>query len=136
MPAPYPTELRERVVAAHHDGEGTFAELAERFAIGEATVNRWVSRERRTGGLEAEKPGGSTPLVDAAGRAFLEDVLAEIPDSTGPELISAYEEAFGIRMSTSTMYRTLRQMGFTRKRGPSARPLRSGRTWWRSATPS
>ena len=129
MPAPYPIELRERVVAAHHDGEGTFAELAERFSVGEASVNRWVSLERRTGGLEALKPGSAMPLVNAVGRAFLEEVLAEVPDSTGPELVDAYEEAFGIRMSHSTMYRTLGQMGFTRKRGLSGPRLRSGPTW-------
>lgn len=128
MPAPYPIELRKRVVTAHHDGEGTFAELAERFCVGEASVNRWVALERRTGALDAQKPGSAKPLVDATGRAFLEQVLKDVPDSTGPELVEAYEENFGVSMSISTMYRTLGQMGFTRKRGPSGRQLRFGPT--------
>lgn len=121
MPAPYPVDLRQRVVEAHHDGEGSFTELAERFKIGEATVNRWVSQERRTGSLDPQRPGGNAPIVGADGEALLSLILQDVPDSTGPELVEAYEESFGIRLHTSTIYRTLRRMGFTRKRGSFVR---------------
>ncbi len=41
MPEAYPLELRERVVAAYERGEGSFVTIAEKFQVGEATVNRW-----------------------------------------------------------------------------------------------
>ncbi len=33
MPKPHPKELRERVVAAYHAGEGSFKVLAKRFRL-------------------------------------------------------------------------------------------------------
>ncbi len=58
MPKPHPKELRERVVAAYKAGEGTFKSLGERFMVGEASVNRWVSLARRTGSVAPTPPGG------------------------------------------------------------------------------
>ena len=84
MPAPYPTWFREKVIAAYEEGEGTFAELAERFKIGEATVNRWVSRKRRLGTLEPteREKRARCGKVDVAGEQFIRDTVAAIPSST------------------------------------------------------
>lgn len=132
MPAAYSPEFRRRVVDAHENGEGSFKELAERFKIGEATVNRWVALKRRTGSLDPlPRPGRAKDrLVTEEGERFVERVLDEVPDSSVPELVTAYEEEFGIRMSESTMKRTLKRLGFTRKRGSSARQVRSAPMWW------
>ena len=137
MPRAYPIELREKVLAAYHDGEGTFAELGERFKIGEATVNRWVSRERRTGSVAASPMGGGRRSVfDEQGEEFITHVLAEVPDTTGVELVAAYAEEFGITVGVSTMNEKLRRMGYTRKRGSSVRQLPSEPTLSRSGKPS
>lgn len=129
MPRAHPIELRERVVNAYEDGEGTYVELAERFTVGEATVKRWVWLKARTGGLEPAPMGGSrSSLFDEAGLAFIIDVLEAVPDSTCRELVSAYEEEFGIVVGLSTMNDRVRKMGYTRKRGLSGRQLRSGPT--------
>ncbi|MBA3413686.1 MAG: helix-turn-helix domain-containing protein, partial [Chloroflexia bacterium] len=45
----YSVDLRERVVAAVAAG-ATHAEAAARFAVGVATVGRWVRRWREAGG--------------------------------------------------------------------------------------
>ena len=133
MPAAYPMELRKRVVEAHENGEGSFRELAERFKVGEASVNRWVSLKRRTGSLEPRARTGRVRerLVSPEGERFIEDVLRTIPDTSAPELVAAYEEEFGVRMSESTMKRTLRALGYTRKRGSSVRQMRSAPMLWR-----
>ena len=116
-------ELRERVVAAYHDGEGTFPELAERFRIGEATVNRWVSLERRTGSLKPRPrtSGGHNRLIFEEGEQFIARVLEDVPDTTIAELVEAYEAEFGARVGRSTMQRKVQELGFTRKRGASVR---------------
>jgi len=137
VPRPHPMELRDRVVSAYHDGEGTYVELAERFKIGEATVKRWVWRKARTGTLKPAAMGGSRGSVfDDAGLAFIADVLEAVPDSTCRELVSAYEEEFGVTVGLSTMNDRVRTMGYTRKRGPSGRQLRSGPTSSSAAPPS
>ena len=133
MPGAYPIELRQRVVEAHENGEDGFRELAERFKVGEASVNRWVSLKRRTGSLEPlPRPGRVRGrLVTEEGERFLEGVLDAVPDSSAPELVVAHEKEFGVRVSESTMKRTLKRLGFTRRRGSSARLMRSAPMSWR-----
>lgn len=115
------------------NGEGSFRELAERFKVGEASVNRWVALKRRTGSLQPlPRPGRRRDrLVTPAGEQFIEGVLEDIPDSSVPELVAAYEEEFGVKVSDSTMKRTLKELGFTRKRGSSVRQMRSAPMSWR-----
>jgi transposase len=131
MPKPYSMELRTRVVEASEAGEGTFRELAERFKVGEATVNRWVSLKRRTGSVEPSPMGGANRprLVDAAGEALLRDLLDNNADCTLLELGEAYLEARGVRVSSQTMSSTVRRLGYTRKKGSSAGGRPGGRTW-------
>jgi transposase len=42
MSEPHPFELRMRAVQAHEAGEGSYATIALRFSVGEASVKRWV----------------------------------------------------------------------------------------------
>lgn len=135
MARAYPMELRERVVGAYHDGEGSFQELAERFRIGSATVNRWVALERQTGSVSPRPrtSGGHNKVIRAEGEQFIIQVFDDVPDSTIAELVAAYAEEFGVQVGRSTMDRRVRQLGFTRKRGPSVHPLPNGRTWSRRA---
>lgn len=64
MAEAYSIELRQRVVAAYESGEGSYVSLAERFALGVATVKRWVTQFRRKGHLEpSNKGGGATSEI-------------------------------------------------------------------------
>jgi transposase len=112
-------ELRERVVAAYDEGEGTYEELAERFMVGRATVDRWISRARATGSVEPSPMGGARHerKVTTEGEKFVRELLEAIPESTQRELADAYQEQFGVKLHRSTMGRSVERMGFTRKRG-------------------
>ena len=130
MPAPYPVWFREKVVAAWLAGEGSFASLAERFGIGEATVNRWVSRLRRTGDVSPDPMGGARHpmLVDDAGLQFIRRILVEVPDTTLVELCEAYRSDVGVEVAPQRMSDAVARLGFTRKRGFSGR--------WRHSEPT
>lgn len=123
MPGPHPKELRKRVVDAWVNGEGSFVVLAERFKVGEASVNRWVALHRRTGDVEPKAMGGGRRkhIVDERGEAFIRDTLQAVADSTLVELSAAYLEEFGVVVSHQTMSDTVRRLGLTRKRGSSVR---------------
>lgn len=130
MPRPYPKELRERVLAAYERKEGTYEELAVRFSVGPATVDRWLARHRRTGSVAPSQMGGARHQrkVDHQGEEFIAAVLAEVPDSTREELADAFLEEFGVKMHPTTMGKSVRRMGYTRKRGVYARRRASGKT--------
>ncbi len=74
MAEAYAMVLRERVVRAYEAGEGSYPVIAARFALGEATVKRWVWRYRRDGQLGPAKKGGGTPsqITAAAVEAYLD----------------------------------------------------------------
>ena len=130
MAGPSPKELRERVITAYHNGEGSQRELAARFCIERSTLEKWLKLEAETGALDPRPMGGARHprKVDAEGESFVRQVLADVPDSTIPELVAAYEAEFGRTMDNRTMGRALSRMGYTKKKGSG------GRLWWIAPT--
>ena len=120
MSKPYPIELRERVVRAYETHETwTYEYVAEVFGVGRATVNRWLSRKRKTGSVAARPMGGSvrTAIRDDE-MEFIRRVLEELPDSTLMELQGALFEEYGKQVSIPTIWDNVRsRLGFSRKRG-------------------
>lgn len=118
MPAPHPPELRQRVVDAYENGEGTYDGIAERFKVGVASVSRWLGLLRRSGTVEAKPTGG------ARHRGLPEDVRENIlalvrdePNWTTEELSRQVEDDFGLVIHRKRIGRVLRAAGFSFKRG-------------------
>ncbi|RME49981.1 MAG: hypothetical protein D6790_21790 [Caldilineae bacterium] len=59
MPAPLSTDLQWRIARAYERGEGSRPDLAQRFAVGKASVDHIIRQARQTGSLEPKKPGES-----------------------------------------------------------------------------
>jgi transposase len=130
MPKAISVEVRNRVVQAHEDGEGSFAELGTRFAVGEASVNRWVARKRRTGNVEPDAMGGARGerLIDAAGEVLIAECLAAVPTVTMAQLTEVYAKERGVTMSSETMRLTVVRLGYTRKKGLYAPQRQAAKT--------
>ena len=117
MPAPLSLDLRLRVIKAYKNGEGSLRELARRFDIGEATTDRWWSRYKATGEVEARQMGGYRPrIVDADIEEVVRLLVFDTPDATLVEYADTLYVETGLRVSKSTMGRTLRRLGLTRKK--------------------
>ena len=128
MPAPYSQDLRKRAVNAYLSGDATYEEVAERFAIGPATVNRWVSRQRTKGSLDPDPMGGDRhSKFDNAAEARLAAMVEEDIDATRDELVKKVRDELGLNVSGSAIQRALQRLGLTRKKRHSTH---------RSATPS
>lgn len=100
----------------------TYADAASQFDVGEASVSRWLALVRRTGSVEALPMGGSEPLLDESARAVLDWLVTSSPDATLEELVDQLEQEIGVRVGLSTMSRTLRAMGFSRKKNVRPQP--------------
>lgn len=118
MPRPLPREIRERVVKAYNNGEGTYAELAERFDVGEASVSRYLAAARR-GSLASKPLGGKRHeyKIGPEAEQLLRDTIKDVPDSTASELVRTLREELGLEVSPRTVLRALHRLGLTRKRG-------------------
>lgn len=121
MAEAYRVELRERVVEAYEAGEGTFAEVAERFALGLATVKRWVWLKRKSGHVLPKPKAGGTPSEIT--REHIEALLAESGDATASELTVAFNRTRSrkTRVHMSSMKRALRRHGYVVKKSADGR---------------
>lgn len=72
-------DLRERAVAAYRRGAGTQAEVATLFGIGEASLRRWLRRDREPGCVAptVDYRHGLPPKIDVVRLAELEALLSE-----------------------------------------------------------
>ena len=117
MAKPLSVDLRTRVVQAYQDANDSMAQVAERFGVGLASVNRWVNRLRKTGSLHPlPYAGGPPPKVDELGLCLLSTLLSEQPDATRLEVAHSYNLERGISLSPATVGRELRRVGLTRKK--------------------
>lgn len=115
-------DLRERAVAAYHDGEGSIAAVAAQFRVGEASLKRWLWRLRDTGSLApAAKKGHNPAKVDDEQREWIRLLVAHGADRTLGELTEAYNAIAAVHISEATFGREVRDMGLTRKKSPSPR---------------
>jgi transposase len=130
MPAPYSTDLRQRVLAACAAHEASRAEVARRYRIGASTLYRWLQAEREEG-RTAAKPhaGGPVSQFDAA---LLRQLYGEQPDATLGEVATRYEAQTHVPISVSSIERFVQVLDLRRKKKVPARrgagpPRRGGR---------
>jgi transposase len=130
-------DLRRRIVAAYERNEGTYAEIAKRFGVGEATVSRLLRRKRERGHVEPEAPGGGFPArISDAQLPELVRLVAERPDATLDSLREIWVSRHGGALSRSSLLRSLERAKVTRKKSGSVRPSSSAGTSRKNAKPS
>lgn len=121
MPKPISIDVRERVVAAHREGKGTYAQLSELFKVGEASISRWLRLEREAGTLAPKPIPGREPKLDEQGRAVLRELVDADSDATLAELAQRLRERIGVTLVVSSIHKALAKMGITRKKKTSTR---------------
>jgi transposase len=110
-------DLRERICdAIAHDALATYPDIAARFAVSLASVER-LARKRREG--RSLVPGVSTgriPKVGPEQRAAFEQLAASRTKWTLRSLADAWQEQTGVTLSLTTVSRLLKQCDFTYKK--------------------
>ena len=128
MAEAHPPELRRRVVEAYESGEESYPEVAGRFAVGEASVKRWVLLFVKTGTIEPRrKAGGRVSAIDAAS---VEALVKKLRDPTAGELTAAFNgtRRGKARIHVSSMKRALHRFGYVVKKSADGRWRVCGRT--------
>ena len=122
----YSLDLRERVVAAIHQGHPVSV-IARVFSVSRATAQRWVRREA------AGKPLGPRPRPGAARRIgpsaepALEAQLRAHPAALLAEHCRLWEESQGVRLRKSAMWAAIRRLRWTRKKAVTAEGASRGK---------
>lgn len=118
---PYSLDLRQRIVDAYNNGEGSIRELAERFSVAPNTVQNYLTQVRATGSLAPLPHGGGVgPKIDQAGLEEVRKLVAEKNDRTLAELAQEFEQRQQVPVSIPTMHRALQRLAITRKKNASS----------------
>lgn len=113
---PLSLDLRQRIVQAYEDKEGSQAKLARRFKVSESSVERLIRLKRQTGSLEAKShAGGFGPRITEGDRERLLADFEQEPDLR-QEDIAARLAAEGRSVSQPTVSRALKRLGITFKK--------------------
>jgi transposase len=110
---PTSVDLRKRVVAARINDGHSMGEISARFKIPKGTVQNILERYRDSGTV-LPKPAnsGRKPAFSQAALVKLEKDVLNHPDSTLEEL----RDHSGMKVSLVCIHKTLRKLGFTRKK--------------------
>ena len=117
-PAVFSMDLKMRIFEACLAGESG-CQVAKRFKVSPAFVNRMMKRYRETGSivvLEKEKRGPKFRLIQKH-LDKLRKMLAENPGLCARE----YRDKLRLDVSILTVWRALRRLGFTNKKNGDGR---------------
>jgi transposase len=144
MAKPYSDDLRRRILEAYGQGEGSQAQVAQRFRVSVGYVEKIRGQQRRTGKMErlphhpGRKPKFTQPI-----REQLRGWLRQQPDSTLAELQEKLAQEEQLRVSVPSLWMGLGKMGLRLKKNHSTRgsgtrkPTGSGgRRFWKPSARS
>lgn len=110
---PYSIDLRQRVVEAYENGEGTQPQLAEAFGVSVSWVEKLLFRWRQTGSV-SPKPHGGGRQANITGKKLdrLKTLVEENPSATLDEL----RRKGRFKGSVMSVFRALERLDITRKK--------------------
>ena len=115
-------DLRTRIMAAFDQNTMTRQQIADRFAVSLGFVKKLICQRNRIGSIEnLHHRAGRKRIVSPEQEDSIRSFLKEHPGATLKEIRSA----FALPCSLVTVFFTLRRMGFTYKKNPSAPPSRT-----------
>lgn len=115
MGAPYSQDLRMRVLAAIDEGMSK-TKVHQQFKVSRSTVDDWLRLRTETGKVEAmtDYPRGPAPAL--ADSPELREFIEHHHHTTLGQLADAWFKVQGQRLSTATFSKTLKRLGYTRKK--------------------
>ena len=111
----YSVDLREKIVAAVGRGMSK-AQAARTFGVGATSVKRYVKLAEEGKPLTAGKAPGRKGKLGGSGMKLLEEDLRARPAVTYKKRADLLCELLGVRVSKATICRTVRRLGYTRKK--------------------
>jgi transposase len=123
MPAPYSSDLRQRVLA-DRDARMSTTDVAQKYKVSPAWVRRLLQRRRQTGET-APRPQrrGPLPLAQTHG-AQIRQAVRDRPDATLAEL----RHQLGLAVALSTLWAAVAALGLRLKKKSPAPRSRTGPT--------
>ena len=111
----YSEDLRKKIVAAVQRGMSK-SEAARLFGVSLSSVKRYVGRASSGESLAPKKRPGRAPKVDQSTKRLLDEDMKERPTATIVGRMRFLQGVTGKSLSYSTIRRTLKRLGWSRKK--------------------
>ena len=119
---PYSLDLRQKIVSAYINGEGTFRQIARKFKISLSYVYRIIKQFLTLGRLVyLPIGGGPKPKLDSY-KDLIFNYIEECNDLTLSQLCDRLEKETQVKVSIATMCRFLQKHKITRKKKTTYAP--------------
>lgn len=117
MPKAYSIDLRQKIVDAYDRGDISQRGLAKQFGVATSFVQKLLKQRRDTGSIRPQfRRGQIPPKLNEEHRKVLAALVKANNDATLAQLCEQLEAEIGIRVSITTMHKTLKQMNFSLKK--------------------
>jgi transposase len=113
----YSEDLRRKIVEGVEQRRMSKSEAARMFGVSLSSVKRYVKAACEGRSLSPGKAPGKRPKLDEKARRLLEADVKERPFAKLKDRREYLQKVAGVSVSESTLSRTLRKMGFGRKKG-------------------
>ncbi len=114
---PYSNDLRQKIVEAYENGEGSFRKVAKRFSVSLHFMWMLWARYKETGSVEPKPHGnGRTAKIDEEGLVILRKLVQQHNDATLAELRDQFTHKTSIHVSSSAISRALKKLNITHKK--------------------
>ena len=117
----YSVDLREKIVDAVLRRRMSKAQAARTFGVGATSVKRYVKLREEGEPLSPGKAPGKKSKLGHSGMNLLEEDLHARPAVSYVQRADYLFKLLGERVSTSTICRMIKRLGYTRKKGRWAR---------------
>jgi len=117
---PYSEDLRKRIIEAKRAGKSS-AELAERFAVSQRTVERYWRRYQERGHCRVEQIGGHLQSRLAGHEKVVAAWITAQPDLSLEELCERCHKELNVTLSISGLWHRLKAMGLSYKKKDARR---------------
>ncbi len=113
----YSVDLRQKVIDAYNQREGSQRQLAKRFRLSLTFIENLLKRYRTDGTVEPRKHGGGqVAKLSLEQEGVLTNLIEENNDAILVELCDRLEQSVGVRISRATMGRYVQKLKLTRKK--------------------
>ena len=117
MAAAYSLDLRQKILSAWQNKEGSQRDLAKRFKVSLSFIRDFLRRYRETGEVAAKPQGGDRrSKIKDKEQELLQKMVTEQSDIYLREIQSALQQRTGIDVSGSSLCRTLKRLKLGRKK--------------------
>lgn len=108
---PYSQDLRQKIIETRLKNKESIREIAKRFQVSPSFVQKLVKNYHQTGNLDLKPRGRSkSSKLNLQQINVVKKLINQHQDATLQELCNMLEKQTGVRISRSTMSRTIKKI--------------------------